>query len=44
MSDELYALLTEHRHDNLQLFKDWTREKMRRDRERFDKELVTNER
>lgn len=30
MSDELYELLTAHRHDNIQLFKDWTREKMRR--------------
>lgn len=30
MSDELYALLTEHRHDNIQLFKDWAREKLRR--------------
>lgn len=30
MSDELFALLTEHKHDNMQLFKDWARENFRR--------------
>lgn len=42
MSDELYELLTAHRHDNIQLFKDWTREKMRRDRERLMKDATLN--